>query len=104
MKKIIYLTLLTSLTISQGLFSQTDRDFDLLISTDSSQQIREIDKFKENIKNSISYFQKVEKYKDSLSYRNIYLKDKVLQLVKVQQKEDGIEKNVVWYFLDGLLI
>ncbi len=108
MKKIIFLTMLISFTISQGLFSQTDKDidvgFDLLISTDTAQQIREIEKFKENIKNNINNFQKIEKYKDSLSFRNVYFKDKVLQLVKVQQIDNKVEKNVEWYFLDEQMI
>ncbi len=104
MKTLIFI-ILTCLVLTPGVHSQTSDGLDLvLMANDTEQQIRDIDKFRENIKNNISNFRKIEKYKDSLSYREIYVKDNVLLLVKVQQMDNKIEKNVEWYFLNGQLM
>lgn len=92
------------ISIQSCLYSQTSFDLDpLLISNDTAQQIREIDKFKDNINLNINNFQKIEKYKDSLNFRHVYLKDNVLQLIKVQHKVGSIIKNIEWFYLNNQL-
>lgn len=101
--KILILFILISVS-SAGLFSQTSFTLDpVLISNDTAQQIREIDKFKDNINLNINNFQKIEKYKDSLNFRHVYLKDDVLQLIKVQHKVGSIIKNIEWFYLNNQL-
>ena len=104
MKK-VFLTILTFLVLTLGVNSQTSAVLNpVLISKDTTQQIKNINKICQNIKNNINSYLKIEIFKDSLSYRNVYLKDNVLQLVKVMYTENNIEKNVDWYFLDEQLI
>lgn len=100
--KIVFLTILTSLVFTFGVRSQ---DFDMLLaSNDTTQQVKDIDKICQNIKDNYTNYQLIEVFKDSLSYRHVYLKNNVLQLVKVQFLENKIEKNIDWYFLDEKLV
>jgi hypothetical protein len=104
MKTLIF-TILTSLIFTFGLYSQSSEVFNpLLAPNDTAQQIMDIEKIYNNIKNNIDNFQLIEVFRDSMSFRDVYLKDNVLQLVKVQFIENKIEKNVGWYFLDSKLM
>jgi hypothetical protein len=67
-------------------------------------QMLSIDNTKENIKNSIGTFTKVEKFKDETGNRYAYFKDSVLQLITVYYKEKNVDKNVEWYFSNDQLI
>lgn len=73
------------------------------------QQMKNIDKIKHEILKNIGTYQKIEKFKDSTGYRDVFIKDKELQLVIVdfKDKQDAdklIDKKVEWYFSKGELI
>lgn len=100
--KRIFLTVLISITICVVSYSQ---NFDILLtSTDTLQQIKDIEKIAQSINNNIKTFQMIELFRDSLSFRDVYVKDNVLQLIKVHFIENKIEKNVDWYFQNEKLI
>jgi hypothetical protein len=63
-----------------------------------------IDKAKQEISSNINTFEKVEIYKDEISYNYNFLKDGKLQIKVVYVIQDGIEKKVEWYFERNKLI
>jgi hypothetical protein len=68
------------------------------------QTMLDIDKTINDIKSKISTFQKIEKINTNDGYRFVFLKDKELQLITVRQIEENVEKNVEWYYVNGVLI
>jgi hypothetical protein len=77
----------------QGIFAQTNK-----------QQITDIDKARQEIRNNIQNFQKIEKVRDSTGSRYVYLKEKELQLITVNYRDKNVDKTVEWYFSNGQLI
>ncbi len=92
MKKYL-LIILTSFAIIQGVYSQTDK-----------QQIANIEKATKEIKSNISNYQKTEKIKDSSGNRYVYKDGNELKLITVYFEDNDANKNVEWYFANGLLI
>jgi hypothetical protein len=104
MKK-IHLIIIALLVNVLNVNSQTSDEINLLLApNDTVQQIKDIEKTFQTIKDNISNFQLLEVFRDSLSFRDVYLKNNVLQLIIVQFIENRIEKNVEWYFVDQKLI
>ena len=67
-------------------------------------QIVSINNAVEQIKAGMNSYRKVEKFKNNTGYDNGYFKENKLQLIKVLYKDTITEKNVEWYFNNGLLI
>ena len=65
--------------------------------------ILDIDQATNEIKSKISSFRKIEKINNSEGSRFVFLKDKELQLITVQQIGPDVEKNVEWYYINGVL-
>ena len=59
--------------------------------------------YKNWIKEHLSDFEKVVDYKDSIAEKLIYHKDSVVQLIVVDEKQNGLNKHVEWFFKDGQL-
>lgn len=71
----------------------------------TNSQIGDIDKTRQEIKDNIATFRKVERVKnDSIGYRFVYFKDTELKLITILAKDGDIDKNVEWYFSKGQLI
>jgi hypothetical protein len=92
MKRII-LTIVTVFCLTIGIKAQTEQE-----------QMITIDKQKTEIKNAINTYRKVVRFKDSLSYKYVYLKNKDLQMVNIWVKTDSLNKDVEWYFVNGKLV
>lgn len=100
--KTFILTLTTCLFFSTGIYSQL---LDPVIAPiDTSQQIKDIENICENIKGNMDNLARIPVFRDSLSFRDVYLQDNQLQLVKIQHIEENIEKNIEWYFFAEKLI
>ncbi len=98
MKKITFI-LFANILLTQILFSQDD-----VMIENYPQQMTEIDKVVSAIKSKTATFKKVEKAKTQEASKFIFLKEKELQFITVKQMENGLEKNVEWYFSNGSLI
>lgn len=83
------LTILIAATMPFFCFSQTE--------------IKNIDKFVQDIKDNLSTLKKVEKINSKDGTRFVFLNDKDLKLITVKALEPTTEKNVEWYFIDGQL-
>lgn len=92
MKKFLT-TIVTCLVLTHGVYSQTEKE-----------QILKIDKAKLEIINNLNSYQKIEKYKDDISYKYVFLKDKELKLITLKTNDKNIEKRVSWYFVNEQLI
>jgi hypothetical protein len=92
---------LASLSLTYGAYSQSD-----------AQQIDDIDKLRQEIKNNISTYQKTEVECDttgSTGYRYVYKNGSDLKLIAIEYKDKRdpgkyIDKKVEWYFSNGHLI
>jgi outer membrane lipoprotein-sorting protein len=91
MKTII--TFLTCITLTFSVYAQTEK-----------QIMADIDKTITDIKSKINTFQKIEKGNTSKGYRFVFLKGKELQLITVRAIEENLEKNVEWYYVNGVLV
>jgi hypothetical protein len=56
------------------------------------------------INSDLDSFTKIEKYKDSISFKNYYILNKELKKAEVSTIENGTLKNVSWYFYNSNLI
>ena len=63
----------------------------------------EIDKTTIEIKNNLNTYNKIEKNNSSDNYKNIYFNNKELKLISIKATEATLEKNVDWYYVDGVL-
>lgn len=73
-------------------------------SIESAQKMIDISKITESIKSNISTLKKVEIQKDNLGHREAYFKANSLQLIKVNLIDNGIEKNIEWFYSNEKLI
>ena len=87
------LTILTVLAITQGVYSQTDK-----------QQIIDVEAVTKEIKSNIIKYQKIEKIKDSNSNKYVYKDGNELKLVTIYFEDNDVNKNVEWYISNGQLI
>ncbi|WP_027420274.1 hypothetical protein [Crocinitomix catalasitica] len=78
--------------------------FTVLSSSLFAQDFKAIDQTKTEIKNSIKTLTEINEYKDSLSFKNFYLKEDKLQLIQVKSTQNNIVKIVEYYFKDEFLI
>ena len=100
MKKII-LIILTGFVIVQNAYSQQE----YVIS--ETEQLMDIQRMREEIKNNLSTYKKVKEMKDSAGfYSYIFYKDKELKakMISTFDPRDGLKKKVEWYFANGELI
>jgi len=89
---------LASLSLTYGAYSQSD-----------AQQITDIDKLRQEIKNNISTYQKTVVINDTNGYRHVYKNGSDLKLIAIEYKDRRdtgkyIDKKVEWYFSNGHLI
>lgn len=103
MKK-YFIAIITVLLFSQSIFAQRINPFAGETAAASLEQLTAIEKIKDEIKNSISSYQKKEKFKDATGYRYAYFKGSELQVVAAFYKDTSTEKHVDWYFQNGQLI
>jgi len=79
-----------------------------LFSQNETQQIENIDKITQAIKNNIANYQQTKVIDDSSGYSYSYKKGSELKLIMVLSKERepgiNIDKKVEWYFSNGHLI
>lgn len=64
----------------------------------------EIYKMVQQTTNELNSYEKMERQNDSFGNSYAYFKNKKLKLVTLLAYDEGLEKNVVWYFNDGELI
>jgi hypothetical protein len=63
----------------------------------------EIDKATIEINSNLKTYNKIEKNISSDNYKNIYFNNKELKLISIKATESSLEKNVDWYYIDGVL-
>lgn len=90
MKTII--TFLTFFSWTLSIYSQT-----------KTQTMLDIDKVTNEIKSKLNTYTKTEKNLTESAYKYIFLNDKELKLITVKTIESTIEKNVEWYYVNGVL-
>ena len=91
--KTCFFLLVASLIFTKS-FAQTD-----------SLQIADINKIKQEIKDSVPTFQMIEKATDpGGGYRHAYLKNNSVVLTIIYHRDQNIDKYVEWYFSGGQLI
>jgi hypothetical protein len=91
--KTYFFTVWLSLGLAQVIFAQTKQ-----------QQIADIDKARQGIKNNIESFQKTIELSDSSGYNYVFKNDKELKLVTIYHKDANTDKHAEWYFLNGQMI
>ncbi|MBK7573528.1 MAG: hypothetical protein IPI10_18745 [Bacteroidetes bacterium] len=63
----------------------------------------EIDKATIEINSNLKTYNKIEKNISADNYKNIYFNNKELKLISIKAIESSLEKNVYWYYIDGVL-
>lgn len=92
MKKAIQLLILL-ISFSFRITAQTD-----------SVQIEKIKASVNEIRNNIQNLNKIEKFRDSAGTRNMYFKDKALQVVIAEAQEHNTRKKIEWFFINDQMI
>lgn len=70
----------------------------------SSEEIDFIDGAREQIKNNMASYKKVEKFRDSSGAQYAFLENKILRMVQAKAREGTVDKKIEWYFLNNQLI
>lgn len=73
------------------------------------EQIADIDKKRQEIRNNISNYRQTQNHTDSNGYSYVYKQDTALKLIMIEYKDRRdtgkyIDKKVEWYFSNGHLI
>jgi hypothetical protein len=90
MKTII--TILTFLFFTLSVDAQTEK-----------QTMLDIDKVATEIKSKLNTYNKIEKNNSVDGYKYVFLNENELKLITVKVIEPNTEKNVDWYYLNGVL-
>ena len=98
------------LILTQGVYSQTEYkskgdNIGLLVTSDA-EQINNIDKITHEIKNNLKNYEKVEKFKDTTTFKIYYKENKEVQLISTYSTDQ--KQNLIylkeWYFYNGQII
>ena len=98
MKKFI-ITLLSILFFSLNVWAQ-----EMNSAVQADERVPAIDKIKNEIKNNVSSFKEIEKWKNKTGYHNAYYDGEMLQMVVTYYKDTATEKRGEWYFQKGKFI
>ncbi len=103
--KNITITIFVFILLFSGAYSQTAVMVDpKTTSIETAQKMIGINKLTEKTKSNLNNLKKIDIQKDNLGQRVAYFESNSLKIIKVYLTDNGIEKNIEWYYSDEKLI